>query len=273
MDTQALLAAYPLKVKSAIIVPLAQRQYFSGQYTLPDPTLSGMYFVAEKLGVPPSSVRVTLSRMCREGGVTPVQDDTGTTRYRMGPMLRLVSEQAARFGRGEGLTLAVFRFRKEEEKQRYRVRELLASFGFKKLAQNVYLALQVDSQRVARQFAALGLQEHVFLFDCPQAADDESIAAQIRSLWRLDEWEERLARFYAQTRPYLRLDGLPDEEVYIRYSIAYSIFFTHFYEKRPAVPARYFPQGRALDALFALLEETVRTYGETIVRFYRGVNR
>ncbi|MGC4018295.1 MAG: hypothetical protein QM793_03040 [Muricomes sp.] len=267
-----IIQEYPLKVNSTIIAPLAQHFYFSGKGDMPLPTLNNMYFLADILDIPKSSVRVALSRMCKDGSVLSVKDESGKTKYKMGKMMTLISEQASGFGKSEGFTLSVFNFKKEEEKQRYRVREILNSFGFKKLAQNVYLALKVDSQSIMSEFTAWGLQDNVFLFDCVDTASD-SISSKIISLWNLDEWSGKLNSFYEKLKAYLNFEGLDDEEVYKRYSIAYSIFFTYFYEKHPAIPFNYLPKGYPLKGIFELLEKTIQIYGESIVRFYYHLNR
>lgn len=62
---------------------------------------------------------------------------------------------------------------------------------------------------------------------------------------------------------------MDDEEIYKRYSIAYSIFFTYFYEKHQAIHFNYLPKDYPLRKIFELLEKTIQIYGESIVRFYR----
>lgn len=272
MKNIEILQEYPLKVNSTIIAPLAQYFYFSGQYDMPLPTLNCMYFLANVLDVPKPSVRVALSRMCKEGSVLYVKDENGETKYKMGKMMTLISEQASRFGKSDGFTLSVFNFKKEEEKQRYRVRKILNSFGFKKLAQNVYLALKVDSQSIMSEFATWGLQDNVLLFDCMNITND-SMTSKIISLWRLDEWGEKLNNFYDKLETYLDFERLDDEEIYKRYSIAYSIFFTYFYEKHPEIPFNYLPENYPLKRIFELLEKTIQIYGEPIVRFYCHLNQ
>ena len=239
---------------------------------MPFPSLSCIYFLANELDIPQSSVRATLSRMCREDRISAFKDENGDTRYKMGKMMMLISEQASRFGKSEGFTIAVFNFKKEEEKQRYRVRGILNSFGFKKLAQNVYLALKVDSKSIVREFVSWDLQDNVFLFDCMEAAGD-SIAPKISSLWNLDKWGEQLYSFHDKLKPYLEFEGMDDEEIYKRYSIAYSVFFTYFYEKHPAIPLNYLPEDYPLKRIFELLEKKIQIYEKPIVRFYCRLNQ
>lgn len=231
-----------------------------------------MYYLAKELGIPNSSVRVTLSRMCKDGSVLVLKDECGETRYKMGKMLTLISEQAALFGRGEGFTIAIFNFKTDEEKQRYRVREILRSFGFKKFAQNTYIALKVNSKSIGRELAQWGLQDNVFLFDCTDAGET-SVKARISSLWHLEEWEERLTAFYNKMKIYLDFTDIDDETRYKRYSIAYSIFFSYFYEKHPSIPLDYFPEGYPLGEIFELFEKIVQTYGAQISGYYCCLNQ
>lgn len=272
MEIDELLRDYPLKVNSTIYAPLAQHFYFSKRHSLPPPSLTCMYYLADALHIPPSSVRVTLSRMSRDGLISAFKDEKGEIRYTMGTMLSLISGQASQFGKSEGFTLAVFHFKKEDEKQRYRVREILDSFGFKKFAQNVYLALKIDSQSILKEFASWGLRDNVFLFDCTNA-DKASMVSKIASLWRLDEWRERLDAFYGRARLFLSLEGRSDGDIYKRYSVAYSVFFTHFYEKHPAVPFDYLPEDYPLKQVSEFFEETLRRFGDPLVRFYCRLNQ
>lgn len=263
---------YPLKVGSAIIAPLAQKHYFSDVPDLPFATLKGMYQLGEYYGIPKTSVRATLFRLCREGAIEAFTDEAGVTRYKMDKMMALISDNAALFGKSEGFTLAIFNFKKEDARERYRVREILDSFGFRKLAQNVYLNIRVDSGNIMKEMAKWGLQDNIYLFDCDDIKD-ASMIRRIASLWELDKWNDRLEEFYEDLRSYFSFEGLEDDEIYKRYSYGYSVFFVYFQEKHPFVPQGFLVEGYALGKVLELIRSTVDDYRDNIIGYYRLINR
>jgi DNA-binding transcriptional regulator PaaX len=262
---------YPLKVRSVIITPIAQKYYFNDSLNLPFPILKGMYELAEYCGIPKTSVRATLSRMRRDGEIESFTDKQGTTRYKMSEMMSLISQQASHFGRSEGFTLAIFNFKKENIKERYRVREILSAFGFKKLAQNVYLNIKVDSESIMKEISKWNLQENVYLFDCNDI-EDSSMINRISALWDLNEWNDKLNEFYEDLKIYFNFDGLSDEEIYKRYSYGYSVFFVYYYEKIPALPQRFFKQDYGLGKVIELMKRTLSQYTNNICRHYKVMN-
>ena len=269
MKDETFINKYPLKTASSIIAPLSQHHFLSKNNMIPFPNLNGMYELANYYGIAPSSVRVTICRLCSAGRIYSFTDDAGTTRYQMDQMMTLISEQAARFGKSDGLTLAVFRFSKEEDKQRYRVREILNSFGFKMLAQNVYLNIRVDIPAIQKELAEWGLKNNVFMFDC--TSPDDSIMNEMSALWDLENWKIKLDDFIKDLQEYWDFAGLGDREIYLRYSIGYSAFFVHIYEKHPAIPFHYLPEGYPLSELFEFVEKALYQYEAAIVRYYTQI--
>lgn len=262
---------YPLKVSSVIIAPIAQKFYFDGSMGLPFPNLNGMYHLAEYCNIPKTSVRATLSRMCKEGKIESFSDQHGIIRYQMSKMMSLISEQASLFGKSEGFTLAVFNFKKENDKERYRIREILNSFGFKKLAQNVYLNIRVNSEQIMKEITIWGLQNNVYLFDCDNFTDNDMIA-RISELWDLSHWNDRLNEFYMDLKTFFDFENKSDEEIYRRYSYGYSVFFVYFYEKLPALPSNFFLPDNGLKRVMELMEITLSQYSDNICSHYKIVN-
>ncbi|MFT4143461.1 MAG: hypothetical protein QM644_03315 [Mobilitalea sp.] len=262
---------YPLKVSSVIIAPVAQKFYFDNTMGLPFPTLKGMYCLSKYCNIPKTSVRATLSRMCKEGEIESFSDENGVMRYRMSNMMILISEQASHFGRSDGFTLAVFNFKKENDKERYRVREILNSFGFKKLAQNVYLNIRVDSEQIRKEIAKWELQNNVYLFDCDNIKD-HSMVDRISELWELSHWNNRLNEFYQDLKTYFNFDNKSEEEIYQRYSYGYSVYFVYFYEKLPALPSNFFEQDNGLKKVMDLMETTLLQYADKICSYYKVIN-
>ena len=262
---------YPLQVSSVIIAPLAQKFYFSTFQTLPFPKLNGMYHLAEYCNIPKTSVRATISRMNKEGKIESFTDDDGATRYKFTGMMNLVSQQASLFGNSEGFTLAIFNFKKEDEKERYRVREVLHGFGFRKLAQNVYLNTKVDSESIMKEITKWNLQDNIYLFNCADITYP-SMISRISSLWQLDQWNEKLHVFYYDLKNYFSFDGLSDEEIYKRYSYGYSAFFVYFYEKHPSIPKNFIGEDYALGKVLELLKDTVTIYMDNITNHYKIIN-
>ncbi len=270
MTNEDFLQQYPLKVSSAIIAPLGQFHIFSRESTLPLPNLNGMYVLSEAMGIPKSSVRVNLSRMCKSENIKMITDNYGINRYQMTGMMSLISDQAETFGKKEGFTIAVFRFQKDSEKERYRVREILYSFGFQMLAQNVYMSIRVDTAGILQELKNWGLYHNVFLFDCDEIYGE--IMEQITAMWKLEEWRKKIDDFYNILLQYWNFDGADEKDIYIRYSIGYSAFFVHFQEKHPAIPFDYLPKDYPLLKVYNLLEQTLKNNETVLINYYSRIH-
>lgn len=270
MTNEDFLQQYPLKVSSAIIAPLGQFHIFSRESTLPLPNLNGMYVLSEAMGIPKSSVRVNLSRMCKSQNIKMITDNYGINRYQMTGMMSLISDQAETFGKKEGFTIAVFRFQKDSEKERYRVREILYSFGFQMLAQNVYMSIRVDTAGILQELKNWGLYHNVFLFDCDEIYGE--IMEQITAMWKLEEWRKKIDDFYKILLQYWNFDGADEKDIYIRYSIGYSAFFVHFQEKHPAIPFDYLPKDYPLLKVYNLLEQTLKNNETVLINCYSRIH-
>ncbi|MDF2504109.1 hypothetical protein [Clostridium sp.] len=262
---------YPLQVSSVIIAPIAQKFYFPKALKLPFPNLKGMYHLAEYFNIPKTSIRVTLSRMKKKGEIDCFTDKEGIVRYKMTKMMTLISKHALLFGKSKGFTLAVFNFKKENDKERYRIREILNAFGFRKLAQNVYLNIRVDSENIMQEIAKWDLEDNIYLFNCNDIKDP-SMISRIRLLWKLDQWNDKLNEFYEDLKIYFSFDDLSDEEVYKRYSYGYSVFFVYFYEKHPLVPSGFMKEDYALVKVMELLQYTLDNYTDNIAKHYKLIN-
>lgn len=261
---------YPINVISVIIASVLRAYRTRQGHEIPLVTLYGMRSFADYCGISYSSLRTTLTRWKKLGWIESFSDPTGKTRYRMLDMMKLVADNAAEVDKPNGFSIAVFSFKKEDEKERYRVREILSSFGFKKLAQNVYINARIDSTKIMKEMGKWNLQDNLFLFDCESVSD--SMKVKIREMLELDKWNSRLEEFYSELVDFLEFEGLSDEEIYNRHNYAFGVFYTYFQLEHPAIPKDLFPEDYALKKVAELLEGKYAQYYENIMNHYMKIN-
>lgn len=262
---------YPIDVIPVIIASVLRAYRTRQGHEIPFVTLSGMRGFAEYCGVSYASLRTTLTRWKKNGWIEVFCDPAGKTRYRMLDMMKLVADNAAEIDKPVGFTIAVFSFKKENEKERYRVREVLGSFGFKKLAQNVYLNARTDSAKLMAEMEKWDLQENLFLFDCENVS--ESMKVKIKEILELDKWNDRLREFYGELMNFLEFEGLSNEEIYNRHNYAFGVFYTYFQMEHPSIPKDFFSEDYAYKKVAELLESKYEEYYNNIMDHYMKLNK
>jgi DNA-binding transcriptional regulator PaaX len=203
MKIEEFIQKYPVSLRQVMATPMIFRGTSFAQTELPWPSINHIRDLAEFAGFSYGALRTALSRAVLAGDILSFKDDSGRTRYRMTAFQEAVSQTVQeKAEKKEGLTLAVFSFRTDEEKARAGLRQLLHWWGFKMLAPNVYIAGRMDIARVQKSADEAGFGNHLFLFECPQVSSDR-IAAKIREAFDVENHVARTRDFIADVRKFL----------------------------------------------------------------------
>lgn len=264
------LERHAVSLNELLIAPLVFRGSTSLLAGLPHATAPGMRDLAEFAGHGAGAIRTALSRL-RSSGAIEAFDDEGATRYRLGASgssIGLAVQQ--RFARPEGYVLAIFSFEAGDTRERQVVRDALKSYGFQKLAQNVYINGQIDTAPIEEAVAAHGLSQHLFLFRCPDQADP-SLDRRLVALFDVKERARVLARFERELEGYLHAPGIDGDEAARRWLAAGPAHYRVTFVDEPALPARCLPADYPLERLIPYAEPTGKR-ARAIVDYWRRVH-
>jgi DNA-binding transcriptional regulator PaaX len=267
--------AYPLSVKGSVYNFLILRDGAPFLAGLPYPSLSTIRDFALYAETSDSAIRTLLSREGKAGYIRKEKDEAGIMRYRLAePSLVLSMVNSRRSGLPEGLIVAVFSFTVDAASERSIVRETLKNFGFKKIAQNVYLNGRIDTGPLRAAMRELGLDSHLYLFQCPEL-EDEALIRRVIDLFELGERSVELAAFETAMLAFLdrSQDGPSDrDEAARRLIYAGLVFWERFVTTEPPLPARLLPEGYRFGAIARAYDERYAASTGTIAEYYARIS-
>jgi DNA-binding transcriptional regulator PaaX len=267
------ISAYPLSVKAAVFNFPIMREGYGFLAALPYPSLAGIRDFAYYARISDSAIRTALSRSRAEGFISVEKDAEGANRYRLTDsklVLGMVNSHAEH--RPEGFLVAVFTFKQGDDKERGIVRETLKNLGFKKIAQNTYLNGRIDTEGlVIPLMKRLGIDKHLYLFDCPEIGNPELVGKILR-LFDIPRRAKELSRFHAALVPFLSEPGLDGDEKARRAIYAGLCLWENFRSTEPPLPARYLPAGYPFQEACTLADSFLADNAANIGRYYAKVN-
>jgi DNA-binding transcriptional regulator PaaX len=264
---------YPLSVKASVYNLLILRDGAAFLAGLPYPSLSAIRDFALFAGTSDSAIRTLLSRETRAGYIQKEKDEAGLTRYRLSdPSLVLNMVNSRQRGMPEGFIVAVFSFTVDASSERSIVRETLKNFGFKKIAQNVYLNGRIDIGPLRAAMRELKLDSHLYLFECPEIAD-EALIDRVIELFELDERSVELAAFETAMLAFLeRVEASDRSEAVRRLLYAGLVFWERYLTTEPPLPTRYLPEGYRFAAISRAYDERYAASAPAIAEYYARVS-
>jgi len=271
--------AYPLSVKASVYNFLILRDGAPFLAELPYPSLATIRDFALYAGTSDSAIRTLLSREGKAGYVKKERDEAGTMRYRLSdPSLVLSMVNSRNDGLPEGFIVAVFSFTADAASERGIVRETLKNFGFKKIAQNVYLNGRIDTAPLRSAMRELGLDSHLYLFQCPEL-EDEALIRRVIDLFDLDERAAQLAAFESAmlafldgARPRARDRDADADEPARRLIYAGLVFWERFKTTEPPLPLRLLPAGYRYEAIARSYDERYAAGAPAIAAYYARIS-
>ena len=269
--------AYPLSVKASVYNFLILRDGAPFLAELPYPSLATIRDFALYAGTSDSAIRTLLSREGKAGYVKKERDEAGTMRYRLSdPSLVLGMVNSRNDGLPEGFIVAVFSFTADAASERGIVRETLKNFGFKKIAQNVYLNGRIDTAPLRSAMRELGLDSHLYLFECPEI-EDEALIRRVVDLFDLDERAALLAAFERAMLAFLdsaqpRTTDADTDEAARRLIYAGLVFWERFKTTEPPFPLRLLPEGYRYGAIARSYDERYAASAPAIASYYARIS-
>jgi len=266
------MAAYPLTAKAAVHTPLVFRAGLFASEGLPWPTLEGVRDFAHFAGIEDGAVRTALSRAKSEASILVEADEAGRNRYALAPAtFAMGTAQIHAEQRPLGFLLAVFAFKTEEQEGRAALRNLLKSYGFRKLAQNAYIHGRIDTEGLRAAIRELGLEQHFYLFTCPDI-EDERLIARILALFDLEGRRKELHEYLARLRPFLT-ERLGRDELARRLLYVGAVHWERIEASEPPIPSRYLPSGYSFPEIQGFYGQRLEEGRTALLEYYREVNR
>lgn len=268
--------SYPLSVKASVYNFLILRDGASFLAGLPYPSLAAIRDFALYAGTSDSAIRTLLSREGRAGYIRKEKDEAGIMRYRLSePSLVISMVNSRRNGLPEGFTVAIFSFTVDATSERSIVRETLKNFGFKKIAQNVYLNGRIDTGPLRSAMRELRLDSHLYLLDCPDIGD-MALIGKITDLFEVRRRSEELDAFERAMTAFLDgsdaeaagRDGLPRRLIY-----AGLVFWERFRTTEPPLPARLLPENYRFGEISRIYEERYSAGASALIEYYTRITR
>ncbi len=268
----AFMKAYPLTAKAAVHTPLVFRAGLASFEGLPWPSLEGIRDFSRFAGVGDGAMRTALSRARAEGSLLVEAGQGGESRYVLAPAtLAMGNAMIHAEARQEGFLLAVFSFRQEENEGRAALRAVLKTFGFRKLAQNTYIHGRIATTALRAAIADLGLEEHFFLFTCPEI-EDKDLIARILALFDIEGRRKELRDYLHRLKAFLP-EGLPADEGARRLLYVGAVHFERIEASEPPFPARHLPPDYPLAEIASFYGRRIEAGGHALFDYYRKTNQ
>lgn len=263
---------YPLPLKEIITTPMIFREALPQFEGLPFPTLLAIRDLAEFAGHNYGALRTALSRARAAGELESFLDQNGITRFKLTKLQKSVSDVVVSWQkRPEGFTLAVFSFRKDDEKERRTTREILKYFGFKKLAQNTYINGMIDTAGLEAEMERRKLNKNLYVFHCLQV-DSPALLERLRNIFDVENRTRELSEFETDLKMFLNEPSLSGDEFARRVFYAGPLHYSKCFVEEPPLPASVLPEDYPLKKLQDFFDSIIRTRGKEITTYYLKLN-
>lgn len=264
---------YPLTMSEVINDFVVFRENIPFMSELPFPSPAGIRDFAEYAGYSYSAVRTALSRARAEGRIGSFTDSRGKIRYRLTELHKSISKAVSQqFSRPEGFILAVFSFKKDNEKERKSVRDTLKLHGFKKLAQNTYINGRIDTEGMLKSMREYGVEKNLYLFHCPDISDP-SLKEKILSVFNIEGRKIILSEFYESLVQFLTEKDTSDDETARRLFYVGPVHYRICFVEEPPFPEKYLPNDYPLKKIIDFFTETAEKNGNKFIQYYSQVNK
>ena len=265
------MTAYPLTAKAAVHTPIVFRAGLFALENIPWPTLEGIRDFAHFAGIGDGAVRTALSRAKADASILVGTDAGGRNRYSLAPAtFAMGTAQVHADQRPVGFLIAIFAFKAEDQEDRAALRNLLRSYGFRKLAQNTYIHGRIETAGLRSAIADLGLEEHFYLFTCPDIEDGHLIA-RILALFDMEGRRKELREYLVRLRSFLP-EHMAQDELARRILYVGAIHWERIEASEPPFPPKYLPDDYALSDIQHFYGQRLEEGREALFEYYRDIN-
>lgn len=265
------MTAYPLSAKAAVHTPIVFRAGIFSSEGIPWPSLEGLRDFAHFAGIEDGALRTALSRAKADGSIVVEADAKGRNRYVVSPAtFAMGTAQVRADQRPQGFLIAVFSFRAEDQEDRSALRNLLKSYGFRKLAQNTYIHGRIETTGLRTAIADLGLEDHFFLFTCPDI-EDEHLVSRILRLFDMEGRRKYLHDYSTRLNAFLDMN-LGGDELARRLLYVGAVHWERIEASEPPFPAKYLPPDYALAEIQRFYGQKLEEGREALIEYFRMIN-
>ena len=252
------ISKYPLSLKEIITTPMIFRETVPQLKGFPFPTLSAIRDLTEFAGHSYGTLRTAISRTRASGELNNFQDKNGVKRFRLTKLQKSVSNVVVNWqNRPQGFTLVVFSFRKDDEKERRTVREILKYFGFQKLAQNTYINGMIDTTGMETEMKHRKLDRNLYVFRCPEV-NSPGLLKRLRKIFDIENRARELSEFETDLKAFLSEPSIRGDEFARRVFYAGPLHYSKCFVEEPPLPASVLPEGYPLGTLQDFYSSIIR---------------
>jgi DNA-binding transcriptional regulator PaaX len=261
---------YPMPLLRLLVTPIIFKENVLVPQELPSPGIGHLRDLCEFGNYSYGAMRTAMMRARKKNLLDVFTDKDGKKRFRLTENQQnigsVVIENQSNIDK---FSLAIFTFKTSEKEKRYRAREILGYFGFRRIAQNVYIRRKITGQHLEETIKREGFDNNIFVFEC----DDPGTLAFKNKLYsqfdvpkitkELHEFKKDLARF---------LDTTLDKMEFAR-RIFYAGPVQHklCFEDEPPLPESYFPKHYPMAEIAQFFEEIIKTHMQDLINYYMKI--
>jgi DNA-binding transcriptional regulator PaaX len=261
---------YPLSLREIAATPGVFRENNPGFKSFAYPNTAIIRDLAAFAGYGYGALRTALTRFKSSGEIESFVDKSGITRFRLTSLHKGVSNIIKnRDRRPEGFLIAVFSFKKDDEKERREVRDTLRYFGFKRIAQNTYINGMIDQSGLKTEMKRAGVDRNLYLFQCPEI-DDTSVIAKLKSIFDIKKRSLDLKEFVSDLKIFLEEPGQNGLEFGRRVFYSGPVYTRKCFVEEPPLPQKLFPKGYPLGKIETYFGTIIESRITEVIEYYRG---
>jgi hypothetical protein len=260
------LKKYPVPLIGLMVTPMIFKENVLVVKDLPSPGIGHLRDLCEFGNYSYGAMRTAMTR-AKEKKLLDVKKRFRLTKNQKN-IGRVVTENLTNIDK---FSLAIFTFKASETKKRYRARELLGYFGFRRIAQNVYIRKKITGRHLEESIKTEGFKNNIFVFEC----DDPATLAFRNKLYsqfdisgitkKLHEFKKDLVLF---------LDPKLDKMEFARRMfyvgpVQHKICF----EDEPPLPESYYPNNYPMVEIIKFFEQILKTYLKELVNYYKTIEK
>ena len=169
----------------------------------------------------------------------------------------------------DGFPLAIFTFKTSDSKERYRAREILGYYGFKMIAQNVYIRRRITGRHLEETIETEGPQDNIFVFDCSDPGT-EALKTKLYAQFDVPNATRKLHEFKDDLMSFLDPNVDPMElarRIFYAGPVQHKICF----EDEPPLPESYYPEDYPMEDIIGFYEEIIERHMNDLVGYYVAI--
>jgi len=264
------VSKYPMPLLNLLVTPIIFKEGVLASHDLPAPGLNHLRDLCEFGNFSYGAMRTTMSRARKKNLLGEFVDDAGTKRFCLTEYQlnvgRVVVENRSEI---DDFSLAIFTFKSSDTKERYRAREILGYFGFRMIAQNVYIRRRIVGQHLEETIEREGLQDNVFVFECRDPGTP-ALKRRLYSQFDVPNATKKLLEFKHDLEKFLdtKVDRMERAR---RIFYAGPVQHQMCFEDEPPLPVSYYPDDYPIDDIIGFLEKMIREHTSDLIHYYMEI--